>query len=90
MTTPGTLCFNFVMFEQISMFSYEYFGSGSVVGFPEDSAQTIYAVAHSLIARRLDGEDPWTVATVKNLSLYEMLRVENPSPYEVRLFKIFI
>jgi len=60
------------MFEQISM-SYECFGSGSVVAFPADSVQTIYAAAHSIIARRLDAESPQTIAAIKNLSLYENL-----------------
>ena len=79
MTTPGTLDFNFVMFEQKSGVSYDDFGSGSVVGFPQDSAQMIYDAAHSLIARRLSGEDLWATATIESLTLYE-----------VRVFKIFV
>jgi hypothetical protein len=70
--TPETLHFNFVIFEQKSRSSYDYFGSGSVVGFPGDMAQTIYTAAHSLIVKRLDGEDLWTIATIKNLCLYEV------------------
>ena len=54
------------------------------MGFPEDSAQTIYDAARSLITRRLDAENPWTIATIKNLTLYEELRIENVPLYEVR------
>ena len=71
------------MFEQKCRSSYDNFGSGSAVGFPEDSAQTIYDAAYSLIANRLNCEDPWTVATIKNLTLYEVLRIENLPLHEV-------
>ena len=73
MVAPETsLRFNFAMFEQKSRSSYENFGSESVVTFPEDSAQTIYDAARSLITRSLYVEDPWTIATVDSLSLYEV------------------
>jgi len=40
--------------------------------FPEDSVQTIYDTARSLITRLLDAEDPQTVATIDNLTLHEV------------------
>ena len=67
------------MFEQESRDTYEDLGFGSLVGFPEDSAQTIYDAARSLIARRLAGEDLCAAITIKSLTLYE-----------VRVSKIFV
>jgi len=64
--------YNFVMFEQKSRSSYDNFGSGSVVAFSEDSAQTIYNSARSRITTWLDAEDPSTVATIDSLHLYEV------------------
>ena len=65
------------MFEQKSRSSYENFGSESVVTFPEDSAQTIYDVARSLITGSLNVEDPWTIATIDSLSLHEVRGIKN-------------
>jgi len=72
-----TLRFNFVMFEQKSKSSYESFGPGSVAASPEDLAQTIYDTARSLITGSLNAEDLWTVATIDNLFLYEVRRIQD-------------
>jgi hypothetical protein len=71
-----TLRFNFVMFEQNSESSYDDFGPGSVVASPEDSTQTIYDAARSSITGSLDAEDLRTVATIDNLLLYEVRRIQ--------------
>ena len=67
------------MFEQKSRDTYDDLGCASVVGFPEDSARTIYDAAHFLITRRLNGEDLWATVAIKSLTLYE-----------VRVFEIFV
>jgi len=69
--------YNFVIFEQKSRSSYENFGSGSVVAFPEDLAQTIYNCARSRITTWLDAEDPSTVATIDSLRLYEVRGIQD-------------
>jgi len=73
-----TLHLNFVVFEDKSGPSYDYAGTGSVVASFEDSAQTVYDKARSLITNWLDYERPWAIATIDSLSLYEVRPIKNP------------
>jgi len=73
-----TLHLNFVVFERKPGLSYDHFGSGSVAASLEDSAQTIYDKAHSLTAEWLSDDDPWNIAIIHSLSLYEVRPIENP------------
>ena len=74
-TLEISVCFKFVMLEEKSRSSYDNFGSGSVVTFPEDSIQTIYDAARSLIAKGLSIHE--NVVTIDNLCLYEVRLVRN-------------
>jgi hypothetical protein len=84
MIIPETLRFDFVMFEEEHKSSYKYFGPGSVMAFLEDSAQIIHETARSLITRSLKLEDRSTLATIDDLSLYEVRRIQYSLdiPYE--------
>ena len=73
-----TLHLNLVVFERKPGPSYDRFGSESVVASLEDSAQTIYDKAHSLITEWLSDDDPWNIATIHSLPLYEVRPIKNP------------
>ena len=63
------------MFEQTHRSSCDSFGSGSVTAFPEDSAQTVYDAARSLIIGGLSTDE--NIVTIDGLSLYEVRGIRN-------------